>query len=87
MRINSPWISQSRAGTRALVTLSATLFAWIGLLVGCAVPVHQQRLVSKPSMQFSDSPVFNYQSRLLSQIEPGAAASGGAQAAGCTSCR
>ena len=57
------------------------------LLAGCAVPVHQQRLVSRPNMQFSDSPVFNYQSRTLAQTESGAAASGGAQAAGCTSCR
>ena len=63
------------------------LIALLALPSGCAVPVHQQRLVSKPSMQFSDSPVFNYQSRLLAQVEPGAAASGGAQAAGCTSCR
>ena len=59
----------------------------LALLAGCAVPVHQQRLVSKPNMQFSGSPVFNYQSRTLSQIESGAAATGGAQAAGCTSCR
>jgi hypothetical protein len=57
------------------------------LLSGCAVPVHEQRLVSQPNMQFSDSPVFSYQARQLTQIESGAAASGGAQAAGCTSCR
>ncbi len=57
------------------------------LFAGCAVPIHQQRLVSKANMQFSSSPVFNYQSRTLSQIESGAAATGGAQAAGCTSCR
>ena len=66
-------------------------FALAGLataaLAGCAVPVHQQRLVSKANMQFSDSPVFNYQSKMLTQIESGAAASGGSQAAGCTSCR
>lgn len=56
--------------------------------VGCSVvPVHKQRLVSKPGMLFSDSAVFSYQSRIGSQIESGAAASGGAQAAGCTSCR
>jgi len=56
-------------------------------LTGCAVPVQQQRLVSKANMQFSDSPVFNYQSKMLTQIESGTAASGGSQAAGCTSCR
>ena len=54
---------------------------------GCAVPVHQQRLVAQANMQFGDSSVFNYQSKLLTQTETGAAASGGAQAAGCTSCR
>jgi hypothetical protein len=55
---------------------------------GCApVGAHQQRFVSKPNMQFSDSPVFNYQHKLLSQIEPGSATSGGAQAGGCTSCK
>ena len=58
-------------------------------LTGCAVPaVRQQRLVSKPNMLFSDSPVFTYNAaRLLPQLEPGAATSGGAQNAGCTSCR
>ena len=38
-------------------------------------------------MQFSDASVSGYHSKVLSQIETGAAASGGAQAAGCTSCR
>lgn len=57
-------------------------------VAGCAgVPVDQQRLVAKPGMQFSDSPVYAYAARLLYQTEPGAAGSGGAQAAGCTSCR
>jgi hypothetical protein len=56
-------------------------------LAGCAVPVHQQRLVSRPNMQFTDTAVSGYQSKVLGQIETGAAASGGAQAAGCTSCR
>lgn len=55
---------------------------------GCrAVPVHQQRLVAKPGMAFSDSPVFVDATAVLNQIETGASASGGAQAAGCTSCR
>lgn len=38
-------------------------------------------------MQFSDASVSSYHSKVLSQIETGSAASGGAQAAGCTSCR
>ena len=65
---------------------------FVGLMAllgaGCqAVPVMQQRLVSKPNMVFSDSPVFSYQSQVLPQIEPGSAMSGGAQAAGCTACQ
>lgn len=60
----------------------------LSIFAGCtAVPVQQQRLVSKPNMLFSDSTVFNYYSKLFNQIESGAAVSGGAQAAGCTSCR
>ena len=53
----------------------------------CTLPVNQQRWVSRPGMLFSDSPVFSYQSKLLGQVESGAASSGGAQAAGCTTCR
>ena len=79
-------VRSKRFTTASQLGRNVTL-SWVALLAGCAVPVHRQRLVSKPNMQFSDSPVFNYQSRTLSQIETGAAASGGAQAAGCTSCR
>lgn len=57
------------------------------LLSGCAVPAYRQRLVSKPGMQFSDSPVDQYQPRTFVQIESGSAASGGASSSGCTSCR
>jgi hypothetical protein len=74
--------------------LEVSVFRTIVLLVsvltlsGCkAVPIMQQRLVSKPNMVFSDSPVFSYQSQVVSQIEPGSALSGGAQAAGCTACQ
>ncbi|HJN81734.1 MAG TPA: hypothetical protein QF478_03070 [Verrucomicrobiota bacterium] len=49
--------------------------------------ISEQRLVSKPNMLFSQSGVFIYQNRLIAQIEPGSATSGGAQAAGCTSCK
>lgn len=72
---------------RAVVIPSAAALMAAGLLAGCAVPVHQQRLVSRPSMQFSDTAASGYHSKVLSQIETGAAATGGAQAAGCTSCR
>ncbi len=56
--------------------------------VGCVpVGVHEQRLVSRPNMQFSRSAVFNYDSKCMSQILPGLATEGGAQASTCTSCR
>ncbi len=55
---------------------------------GCApVPVAAQRLVSKPNMVFGDSFVFSDARRLVAQVEPGSAFSGGAQAAGCTACK
>jgi hypothetical protein len=59
------------------------------LLAGCAAPaVRDQRLASKPNMIFSESATFTYNAaRLLPQLEPGSATSGGAQNAGCTSCR
>lgn len=57
-------------------------------LLGCkAIPLNQQGLVSKSNMTFSDSPVFAYHSNVLTQLEPGTAGSGGAQAAGCTACQ
>jgi hypothetical protein len=58
------------------------------LFTGCAqVGPQQQRLVSKPNMEFSDSVVFGYQHKLVSQVEPGSAFGGGAQSSGCTSCK
>ena len=58
------------------------------LLSGCAsVQVQEQRLVSKPNMQFSRSAVYNYSSKILPQIQPGLATSGGAAASTCTICK
>jgi hypothetical protein len=55
---------------------------------GCvAVAPNEQRLVSKPNMVFSESAVFGYDNKLLSQMEPGSAFSGGCQSSGCTSCK
>ena len=72
---------------RALALLGLGL-AVAFILSGCSsVGVHQQRMVSKPNMLFSDSAIFAYHPKLLVQMEPGSAATGGAQAAGCTSCR
>ena len=55
---------------------------------GCAlVGPEQQRLVSKPGMQFSREAVLSDSSKLVSQIQPGLAATGGAQPSTCTLCR
>jgi hypothetical protein len=57
-------------------------------LNGCvAVGPEQQRLVSKPNMQFSRSAVYNYSSKIMPQVLPGLATSGGAQPSTCTVCR
>jgi len=57
-------------------------------VVGCAAPkVHEQRLVSQPSMTFSSSGIWRHESALAIQLESGRANSGGGQSAGCTSCR
>jgi len=70
------------------------LFAIFSILLasmlqqGCeTVGVQDQRLVSKPNMTFSNSYLYVFQPRLTAQVEPGASSSGGAQAAGCTSCK
>ena len=58
------------------------------VMMGCSgVPLHQQRLVAKPTMTFDASASAHPASNLIAQLEPGAASTGGAQAAGCTSCR
>ena len=55
---------------------------------GCAqVKPGQAGLTAKPNMEFSDSLVFNYQNKLLPQVEPGATLSGGAQSAGASCCK
>ncbi|GAB5562916.1 MAG: hypothetical protein SynsKO_45630 [Synoicihabitans sp.] len=65
-----------------MAVLLALVFA------GCSqVPLSQQRLVSKSAMGFDNSAQGHPNVNLMSQVEPGTAASGGAQAAGCTSCR
>lgn len=76
-------------GHRRFHSLVVALGLTAGLVsTGCqGVPVHQQRLVAQPNMQFAASPAFSTDLRLLSQIETGAAMSDGATAAGCTSCR
>ena len=68
----------------SLVLSSLALF----VVCGCQGPrVSQQRLVSQPNMLFSDSLPLNFSSRLIPQLETGAAGSGGAANSGCTACR
>lgn len=72
-----------RGGLRLLLALTG-----LASLAGCTVvPVNQQRLVAKPGMLFADEATLYARSALRGQLESGAAVSGGAQAAGCTSCR
>lgn len=58
------------------------------LASGCtSVGPERQRLVSKQNMQFSRPAAWSYTSKLMPQIQPGLATSGGAQASTCTTCR
>lgn len=58
------------------------------VVTGCSAPrIHEQRLVSQPAMTFSLSRIWQHESGLTIQMEPGRANSGGGQSAGCTSCR
>jgi len=59
------------------------------MLAGCAhVPPQQQRLASKPNMQFNDSSMFNPLNRLLTQFESSSASSIGGLSSGgaCSAC-
>ncbi len=69
------------------ILLSALTMGLAAVGAGCTVPVHAQRLLAKPGMQFSSSAALGGPSKLLPQVESGAATSGGGQAAGCSSCR
>lgn len=86
MHLVRPRLSEGvlRPGWTGLLFLTAMLS-----LTGCSAPgVRPQRLVSKPNMVFSDSALFTYNTaRLWPQLQSGSATTGGAQNAGCTSCR
>ena len=76
-----------RTGARSS-TLCLLPFLILLAGAGCsAVPVHEQRLVSRPGMLFSRSALWSYDARTLSEIQPGRQASGGSQASTCTLCR
>ncbi len=77
------------AGKQSLSFRFLLLMLFCGALMpaGCThVTLQQQRLVSKPNMQFSGSAIFSYQDRLLSQFESGSASAVGGQSAECGSC-
>ena len=75
----------SRATGIGLGLLSGLL---VLLLTGCRqIPVYEQVSLSRPGMQFSDSPALAGTSALLSTIEPGTDDRGGANASGCTACQ
>lgn len=76
-----------RPTLKRLLVPCVTLVFMAGVC-GCqTVPVYEQQRVSKPSMQFSQSSVFQYQSTVLSQLETGLAFSGGAQPTTCSACK
>ena len=69
------------------LSFSLSLVCSVMMLTGCVhVPPQQQRLVSKPNMQFSGSAIFSYQDKLLTQFESGSASFTGGQSGGCGSC-
>ncbi len=59
------------------------------IMAGCThVTPQQQRLVSKPNMQFYQATMFNSQNRLLSQVESSLSSTAGGSSSGgsCPSC-
>jgi uncharacterized membrane protein YgcG len=62
---------------------AAALFCLTLFLAGCAhVPAEQQRMVSKPNMQFYEATMFNSLNRLVIQFESSSASSMGGQSSG-----
>lgn len=84
--MKSAYTHRSPARPRGLLALA--LVASLLAPAGCQqVPVWQQERVSKANMVFQDRGAFVYGPQLNTRLEPGAAASGGAPAAGCTACK
>ena len=78
--------AQNRCGTCHCLVASLVVCC-ILMLTGCvSVAPRQQRLVSKPNMQFSDSVIFGYEDRLLTQFESASASFIGGQSGDCGSC-
>ena len=80
-----PISMRSRWGKNSLLAFGAAAGLLLFSLTGC-VGVHEQRLLSKPNMQFSRFAVFSYSSKTMPQIQPGLAATGQAKASTCTAC-
>ena len=76
-------IDASMVVERLLIFCIATV-----LLSGCASNrVPESWLAGKPNMQFSQSAIYSYTSKMMPQFQPGLAGSGGAQPSTCTACR
>ena len=81
-------LSLASCGPRTLLERTVLVANTLLFMTGCAtVGVEQQRLVSKPNMQFSEVRAFGDPTRIASQLEPGRVVTGGAQSSVCTSCR
>jgi hypothetical protein len=79
--------SQRASRSEADWLLSGLVVLMTLLGTGCStVGVQEQRLVSKPNMQFSKWAVYGYSSRIIPQVQPGLAVPG-AQPSVCTVCR
>ncbi len=80
---------RGKAPRRRACCSVAVLMGVALMLAGCAhVPAEQQRLASKPNMQFQGAPMFNPLNRLLTQFESSSASSMGGQSSGgaCSAC-
>jgi len=89
MRNPSVHQREARAGRPRCRCLAAWLAVGALAAGGCAhVTPQQQRLVSKPNMQFYRSTMFGFQNRLLSQVESSLTSTAGGAAGGgsCGSC-
>lgn len=72
---------------RLLCCWFLAMLCGILIFTGCVtVKPQQQRLVSKPNMQFDGSVIFNYNDKLLTQTESGSASFTGGQSGSCGSC-
>ena len=73
---------------RAASKIPISSLLGIAALTGCtSIGVEQQRLVSKPNMEFGRSAVSSYSSKIMPQVLPGLAGMPGGAATTCTACR